>query len=419
MTAKILPLRNLDHGLAMRTATSEDDIARVAAFNGLIHDPELALSLRRLLGDHPNLEGRDLVFVEDTATGEIVSSLLLIPWTLSYGGVRLLVGEMGMVGTLESRRRQGLIRAQVGYFMQRLRERGCLLSLIQGVPWFYRQFGYEYAMPLEGGLRLGGRELPAPPVAAFTFRQAAAEDLPALRHLYTAAAQDLAIHTARDEAIWRYLLAEPAGSALRCDTWLVEDVFGDAVGYFRLPDFHFDEELAVNEVSRLDWDTALAVLHQLRALATQRGKPGIRLDLPAGCTLMQLARSLGAHDLGTYAWQVHVPDLAALLRAIGPVLEQRLAASPFAGLSQEIQLCFYRDSVTLRFRAGKLASVQASGPAQGAIRFPPLTFIPILFGHRTVEQMRLAYPDISVDGSVRLLFETLFPPLASFVYPSY
>ncbi len=411
--------KDLGQGLVMRTAASQDEVERVAAFNGLIHGPELAVTMRRLLRDYAGLAGRDIFFVEDAATGEVISSLVLLPWTLRYGGISLPVGEMGMVGTLESHRGQGLVRIQTAYFMQRLAERGCLVSLIQGIPYFYRQFGYEYAMPLEGGLRLNGRELPAPPAAAFTFRQAAADDLPALQQLYDAAAQDLAVRTARNEAIWRYLLAEPAGSALRCETWLVEDASGRAAGYFRLPDFHFDEELAVSEVSRLSWDAALAVLHWLKQAAAERGKPGIRLNLPAGCTLMQAARALGAHDLGTYAWQVHVPDLAALLSVIGPVLEQRLAASPFAGLSQEVQIGFYRDSVTLRLEAGKLASVQASGPAQGAIRFPPLTFISVLFGHRTVEQMRLAYPDISVDGSVRLLFDTLFPPLASFIYPSY
>lgn len=125
-----------------------------------------------------------------------------------------------------------------------------------------------------------------------------------------------------------------------------------------------DERDAVNEVSRLSADAALAVLHWLKQAGAERGKPGIRLNLPAGCTLMQVARTLGAHDLGTYAWQVYVPDLAALLRAIGPVLEQRLAASPFAGLSRELQICFYRDSVTLRFAAGRLADVAASGPAR-------------------------------------------------------
>jgi hypothetical protein len=33
--------------------------------------------------------------------------------------------------------------------------------------------------------------------------------------------------------------------------------------------------------------------------------------------------------------------------------------------------------------------------------------------------MRLAYPDLSVRDSERLLFETLFQPLAAFIYPSY
>lgn len=412
-------LNHLGQELALRTAAGSDDIERVAQFNGLIHGAELAITMRRLLRDYAGMDGRDIIFVEDTASGEIISSLVLLPWMMSYGGIPLPVGEMGMVGTLESHRGRGLVRIQTAYFMQRLAERGCLLSLIQGIPYFYRQFGYEYAMPLEGGLRLSGRELPAPPATAFTFRQATPDDVPTLQRLFDAAAQDMVVHTLRDETIWRYLLAEPAGSALRCETWLVFDANGDAAGYFRLPDFHFDEELAVNEVSRLSADAALAVLHWLKQATAERGKPGIRLNLPAGCTLMQVARSLGAHELGTYAWQVHVPDLAALLRAIGPVLEQRLAASPFAGLSRELQICFYRDSVTLRFAAGRLAAVTASGPAEGKINFPPLTFTPVLFGHRTFGQMRLAYPDISVDSSVRLLFETLFPPAMSFIYPSY
>jgi hypothetical protein len=142
------------------------DIERVAAFNGLIHGSELAVTMRRLLRDYAGMEGRDIIFVENAATGEVVSSLVLLPWTLRCGGIPLPVGEMGMVGTLESHRGQGLVRIQTEYFMQRLRAHGCLLSLIQGIPYFYRQFGYEYAMPLEGGLRLSGRELPAPPAAA-------------------------------------------------------------------------------------------------------------------------------------------------------------------------------------------------------------------------------------------------------------
>lgn len=139
------------------------------------------------------------------------------------------------------------------------------------------------------------------------------KDLPLLTRLYEQAAEDLAIGTVRDREIWSYLFAHNTG-ALACETWLVEDAAGRAAGYFRLPEYHFGEELAVNEVSRLEHDAALAVLRWLKQAAAERGRPGVRLNLPASCTLMRLAHSLGAHELGTYAWQVHVPDFAALLR---------------------------------------------------------------------------------------------------------
>jgi hypothetical protein len=291
-------------GLTLRTAETRRDVEAAAEFNGLIHEPELAPAVLDLMSHYPGIDHRDLILVEDKA-GQIVSSMLLIPWTLSYEGVPLRVGEMGMVGTLEPYRRRGLVRAQDAIFKRRLVERGCLLSLIQGIPYF------------------------------------------------------------------------------------------------------------------LDHAPALATLRWLKRLAAERGKPGVRLNLPASCSLVRLARSLGGHDLGTYAWQVHVADFTALLAAIGPVLERRLAASPFAGLSKSLILCFYRESVTIRFDRGWLAEVTPTGPCDGGLRFPPSTFIPVLLGWRTVEEMRLAYPDLSVPDEDRLLTGALFPPLAGFLYPSY
>lgn len=406
-------------GLVLRTAVGPEDIARAAAFNGLIHGLELEPVIHSLMTHYPGIDGQDLFLVEDENTGQIVSSLLLIPWTLAYEGVPLPVGEMGMVGTLEAYRRRGLVRVQDAYFKQRLRERGCLLSLIQGIPYFYRQFGYEYALPLEGGLLLNSRDLPrAAHEAVFSFRQASIADLPELICLYKQAAEDLAIGAVRDRQIWTYLFSQNTG-ALACENWLVEDATGRAMGYFRLPEYHFGEELVVNEVSRLDHDTALAVLRWLKQTAAERKKPGIRLNLPPSCTLMRLAHSLGVHDLGTYAWQVHIPDFAALLRAIGPVLERRLVESPFARLSRSLTLCFYRYSVRLEIAEGKVVEVTLAGPCDGDICFPPLTFIPVLFGYRTVEQMRTVYPDLSVPNADKLLVETLFPLMDSFVYPSY
>jgi hypothetical protein len=134
---------------------------------------------------------------------------------------------------------------------------------------------------------------------------------------------------------------------------------------------------------------------------------------------MRAARSFGAHDLGTYAWQIRLPDVPALLRAIGPALERRIAASPFAGLTRQLQLGFYRDSVTLNFTAGKLASVTASGPCDGGINFPPQAFVQRVLGYKTLDELHSMYPDVGVAPAARLLLSTLFPPTSSFLYSPY
>jgi hypothetical protein len=303
---------------------------------------------------------------------------------------------------------------------ERLRERGCVISHIQGIPYYYRQFGYEYAVPLEGGLRLTGRDLPAGPAnPPFTFRLASAADAPLLARLYDEAAADLDLSAGRGVEHWRYLFAHTPGGETEAETWLVVGSEGDVAGYFRLPAHHFRDELAIAETSRLSFDAALAALHHAAALAAERGKPGVRLNLPAGSTLMRAARSFGAQDLGTYAWQIHIPDMAALLRAIGPALEARIAASPFAGLTGEVHICFYRESARLAFAGGRLIEAAPAGPAEGEINFPPQAFVALALGYRSLEELHRTYPDLGVEPGWRLLVETLFPPMASFFYSPY
>ena len=410
----------LQDGLVLRTPAGERDVERVAEFNGAIHGAGVGTMTRNLLLHHPHTRGRDLPFVEDEHSGQIVSSLCLLPWTWRYEGVEIPAGEMGIVGTLETHRQRGFVRVQVDYFKHRLRERGCLISQIQGIPYFYRQFGYEYALPLEGGLRLEFRDVPTPPDRPFTFRQATLDDLPALMRFYDEAVQDLAIHAARDEATWRYLLAHTDGTEMESQNWLIQDADGQVVGSMRLPDHHFGEELAVSEVSRLGFEAALEVLYRLKELALERGRPGIRLNLPAHCTLMRLARSLGAYDMGTYAWQIHVPDVAALLRALGPVLERRIAQSEFAGLTREVRLGLYRQTLALRFKGGQLAEVADLGfTGWEDIRFPPLQFTPLVLGYRSADELHQAYPDAGVSPAWRLLVDTLFPKVRAFLHTVY
>ena len=419
------PIRQpLEDNLVLATAASEEDVERAAAFNGVIHAPEDVSPLtQNLFLHHPATRGRDLFFIENEESGEIVSSLCLIPWTWRYGDVEIPVGEMGIVGTAEAYRGRGLVRAQVRAFKRRLAERGCLVSHIQGIPYFYRQFGYEYALPLEASIRLELRRVPDSPEPAFTFRRATPADIPALRQLYEEAARDLTIHAVRDEDTWRYLQTHADETVTARERWMIQDAGGQLAGYVSFQRHPFGEALTVDETAPLSFEAALATLQHARKLAVEREKPGIRLNLPADATLTRLARSLEAHDEGSYAWQIHVPDVVALLQALSPVLERRIADSPFAGLTHDIQLNLYRERIALHVEAGRVTQVARAEPGDSAgdvvLRCPPLPFIPLVLGHRTWRDLKTTYTDVLVPPLWRLLVDTLFPTVPSFLYTPY
>ena len=95
----------------MKSLAGEEDVERLAAFNGAIHGDELPPMIRTLLLHHPQTRPEHWLFVEDEAEGQVVSSICLIPWTWRYEDVELKAGQMEFVGTLEPYRHRGLIRA--------------------------------------------------------------------------------------------------------------------------------------------------------------------------------------------------------------------------------------------------------------------------------------------------------------------
>lgn len=418
----VLPNVNepLGEGFTLRTPATLEDVERVAALASTVFGPEVGPMMRTLLVSHPSMTWEDQFFVENGA-GEVVSELCLIPWAWRYGRAEIAVGEMGVVATAANYRRRGLVRRQVDFFKARLAERGCVLSIIQGIPFYYRQFGYDYALPLEGGWRLELRQAPATGETGHSMRRATPDDLPCLQALYARTVRSLTIHTVRTSAIWRFLL-EPYSVPVADShqTWVVCAADGSITGYARLPEFHFGDELVVDEAALLSADAGLALLAYLRRQAEGAGQPFIRFNLPGSNDLVQLARAFGAASEGTYSWQIYVPDLAALLRAIAPALEERLSDSLYAGLARDLRINFYRDGLVLRFMQGRLQEVAAlAGQGQADLSLPAWAFVSLVLGHRTLDELRFAYPDTNWRGDARLLIETLFPRSEAFLYTVY
>ncbi|MFN8371540.1 MAG: GNAT family N-acetyltransferase [Anaerolineae bacterium] len=412
--------QTIDSSLVLKSVRDAGDAERLAVFNGKTFGEGVTGMSRALLLHHPTTHFDYWLYVEDQTTGQIVSSLALIPWQWRYEEITLNAGEMGIVSTLEAYRGRGLIRALDKRFKELLRRDGFDLSQIEGIPYFYRQFGYEYAIPLEPNWHLELHHIPDAPPAAYSFRRATADDIPLLAQMYAEATSVLAITSPRDEAIWRYLLQHTIGNDMEGDFWLMLDDSAQPVAYGRTMRFGFGKGLILSETSRMNIAQAHALLHYLKGLAKENNKPSIRFNLPVSNPVLRLARTWGAVDSGTYAWQIHLVDVAGLLRKLTPVLERRIAASAFAGFTRKVNLNLYRETFELNFEQGKLLSVNNIGFREGdEIRIPPLLLAPLLLGYRSREELRQSHPDVSIWGQSQYLIDVLFPKLDSFIFTMY
>ena len=151
--------RDLGDGLTLRWATP-DDVEAVAQFNFTLHSEppgeekflyHWTYDLMR--GDHPTTKASDFTVVTD-ADGRVVSTLNLISQTWAYDGIPFPVGRPELVATLPEYRRRGLVREQMDVIHRKSAARGELVTAITGIPWYYRQFGYEMGLDLGGSRQL-------------------------------------------------------------------------------------------------------------------------------------------------------------------------------------------------------------------------------------------------------------------------
>ena len=301
--------RDLGDGLIMRRSTPADADA-LAEFNKMVHrdegvvepDETVAAWTRDLLTRaHPTFGAGDFTIVEETKTGKIVSTLNTISQTWSYGGIPFGVGRPELVGTDPEFRRRGLVRAQFDVIHAWSAERGELVQAITGIPYYYRQFGYEMALVLGGGrtgLLSATPKLKEGETEPYRIRPATEEDLPFIVALDIEANRRWLIACERDEAQWRYEISGKSENNVNRLAWaIIEAASGAPIGVIGHAWRVWEGNLGVAYVevaAGVSWLAAApSILRYLGATAlayAQRdGKPVDRLELLA-CTRASVLR---------------------------------------------------------------------------------------------------------------------------------
>jgi predicted acetyltransferase len=392
----------------------------------------------------------------------IAATVCLIPWEMDYEGVRLKTAQLEMVLCHPDYRKRGLVSRLINRFMDDLQGAGYDVSIIWGIPYYYRKYGYTYCHYGNGCEILPAGRIPdlwvdngtlpaaatavgaatataattataaagAPSVACdgaephiamhnrYSLRRATEADATALTELYGASIRRYQLYLTRDEAYWRYIIRDA-----KHPVWMVANgARGNQAISYIIYSQSDDAAVRIMECGANSYADGLAILRLLK----KQCNGTFYVGGPAESVLVKLARSFGSIASQPEQWLMRITDIPAFFRKIAPALEKRLEASDCAGATEDIVINLYKRAYRISFIEGKFAASEdigfrdySMGADGGDLLIPQDAFVRLAFGFRQLDQLLDAWPDMVINPSKRRLVTVLFPTASTYISTPY
>ncbi|MFE9482924.1 GNAT family N-acetyltransferase [Streptomyces spororaveus] len=397
---------SLAGGLTLREArpTDLDQIGALLSGRG---EPDDAVDHRLVVTDPDAGLSACAVVVDGD---RVVSTATLLDEEVRIGGVRLPAGQVELVATDSEYEGRGLVRALMHWAHERSAARGHIVQAMIGIPYFYRLFGYEYAIDIPQVLNVNA--LP-PGDGTGTLRAARPSDIPSLSALQASAQSGFDVAMPHSAACWRWLLDHESSNL-----WVLEHADTVIATARTTPP---GEEMLLAEAAARDGAAARDLLSGVASLA-----PGTRVQVVhrAGTVTADAWQEFTDREPRRNAEQYYIrlPDVAALLDRLRPLFWQRLTAAGIDRTGRDIVLSTFGAHHRIPVLADGLGEVVTGGPVQspGAVEgagVAPDHLAALLFGPLGIEGLTRIRPDVySADEE---LFQVLFPPLTADVLSYY
>ncbi len=404
----------MTQGYRFHKPASESDFMKLYEVMGsAFSDEDIVAIVKRFVEHHTEMTNDTYFMVMED--DEAVAGLVLIPQMWSIGGVELKVAEMGCVGTKPEYRRKRLQWVLNDKFDEYAREEDYDLCVLAGIPYFYRQFGYQYAVELDYLTEIDTERLPDEPISFRAFKE---HDILEAQRLLEETQRRYLVHSVRTKAIWKMQRetgtygAEPFKA-----TSVTEDE--KIVAYYRWWLNKKEQTFLIRELVLRDGSYAEKVASVIRAEAERQGCKRINTKLSHEDDFSRYLIGLGAKVNKSYAWQVKILDPESFLRKLGPLLEQRLMDSKFKELSKVLKMNFWKYALEVTFEEGKLLEVKQISDAGRVLGLNPYASIQLFLGYRSREDLEYAYPDFYVRDGLDELIDVLFPRKPGYIHYCY
>ncbi|MFW9831042.1 MAG: GNAT family N-acetyltransferase [Candidatus Thorarchaeota archaeon] len=412
---------DIGNALVVREAR-KSDFKAIIKHAEIVHGKDGGLLTNRILKYHPNFPPKDNFIVVDSQTGKVVAFLCLLRSTCILNSIEVPVGHMEIVGTLPDYRNRGLIRKLNALFEKRAEEYQLPLLVIAGIPYYYRTFGYEYAIPLGGLLTVATEGIPM-------LKKEELEPVTIAEVTNQTVNQYLAARKKHNSYLdfYRKLTAEELlflqrgkfGQELVHNFFIIKENQALVGSFYLKVDWGSLQvgELWIQNLSHLP-----SVLRYIKAIA-KRMKLPIRIEPPSSKALYQaLEGFMRSRFVRGYAWYVRIPSIVNFLETIRPVMEHRIAHSELKDLTDSLRISWYRAGVELNFKKGKLKQIieiKRENIMDMHVGIPFPMIYQLLMGYHSLDELKQIYPDVGVQVMKAPIVRVLFPKIRAQLSPEF
>ena len=396
--------------------SGEDYEALYQMMDASFGDEDVRGITRRFVENHSDM-GDEKIFMVKKGT-EVAAGLLLLPQTWVIDGTEVKVAEMGCVGTRPEHRRQRLQWILNDKFDSYAREHGYDLCVLAGIPYFYRQFGYQYAIELNFAAEIDIKKIPeTEPV--LRRGKITESDTAKMDAILRKTQQRYFVKSSRSPEVWK--MQQDTG------TYGGEPFEGvaltrgdDLVGYYRYVADTMDSNLYIRELGFSENVSVEQVICTLKKHAEEIGLKKIKTGLASVDPINLRLLELGATGNKPYAWQIKPLNLFGLMEKMKPAFEKRIAGSKFKGLTKELSFNFFKFAVNMVIVEGKIQKMEKyHGEESRNLGINPYAFIQMLVGYKEWRELAEAYPDFWVRDGLDDLVDVMFPKGSGYIHYTY
>ena len=402
----------IDDQYTIKIATdNRDEFLKILELNVAVHGEPVRNFLSRIFLEHPRRDQFLWFYIEDNYSKKAVSSISLLPLEWSIANIPLPVSEMEFVGTLEKYRGMGFIGELNKLYELAMAERGYILSVIKGIPFYYRKLGYEFAIPLDDRMLLSAKNVPSTELNHLQIRKADFNDRDFVKNMYQEYYQSFFISNNFDIDSHAFRYFNDEFNEFKSMSFMIEDN-GKPSSYFTFG-MSYDNLAYDIKTSLLNEEECIKLLQFIKEISGSENNDEINLCAREDTVLGKKILELGGIHHHTYGWQVKIPNLKLYFKKIKTILETRINNSLFSGLTQNIKISNYRETFELCFENGQISTInlEKGYPGEGLcdLQMPDHILYKLILGDRNFNEINHIIKDAMVKHNSKDLINILFP----------